>query len=452
MDNHDASSTPQPKAVAGPSDESRKRARSVSSSSSSSSDSSTSSSSSDNKRGNGKRSRRRHRRKRNKRTRRSDQRMDKLIKEMGELRRHIFTSSNTEKVYDDHVSMCSEVSGELYEHHNVTDERSLCDEQPNHDFTFDIETKLKEPSVPKTPDSFLKMLSDVQRLGSSSWSEVRYADTQKLYNHSPGFVDLESNDEVKTYDTLRNLAHADKSYAALTYCVLKQKDSLQESIRSLLSWAKNTNVNYENLSAKVDDLFQKGELHKTSSDLLQLVCGHRAESIEMRRESITSKVKDPLVKATLNRIPPSNKFLFDSEPFTTALEKAGGVRKAFWPPKADGLSQGKPNPSNSRPSRGQGVRHSVVPSRGTQCCFQESGFPVQNMQHMHACNNPPSRGGYQYNYPHRGQSSKSRYEQHNVGGRSSFHNQGPRPERGSNRGRSNAPRGFKGNQKRSNKQ
>lgn len=379
--------------------------------------------------------------------------MDKLFKEMGELRKHVFTSSNIEKVNDDHVSMCSDVSGELYEQHNITDERSVIDEcqTPDHDFTFDIETKLKEPSVPKTPDSFLKMLSDVQRFGSSSWSEVRYADTQKLYNHTPGFVDLEANDEVKTYDTLRNLAHADKSYAALTYCVLKQKDSLQESIRNLLSWAKNTNVNYENLSTKVDEFFQKGDLHKTSSDLLQLVCGHRAESIEMRRELITSKVRDPLVKSALNRIPPSNNFLFDSEPFTKVLEKAGGVRKAFWPPKTEAYSQGKPNLSNSRLSRGHGARHSVVPSRGTQCCFQESTFPTQHM-HRHACSNPPSRGGYQNNYPPRGQSSRSRYEQHSVGGRGSYHNQGSRPERGNNRGRSNAPRGSRGVQKRYDKQ
>lgn len=448
MDNHDSASTARPTtAVAGPSGTSRKRKRSISSSSSSSSSSnSSSSSSSGNKRG--KRSRRHHR-KRSKRAQRSGRMMEKLVKEMGELRKHIFTSSNNEKVFDDHVSLCSEASGELYVENNSLDERCVNDEC--HDFTFDIETKLKEPSVPKTPDSYLKMLSDVQRLGSTSWSEVRYADTQKLYNHTPGFVDLESNDEVKTYDTLRHLAHADKSYAALTYCVLKQKDTLQQSIRNLLLWAKNTNLNYDNLSAKVDDLFQKGDLHKTSSDLLQLVCGHRAESIEMRRESITSKVKDPLVKAALNRIPPSNNFLFDSEPFTTALEKAGGVRKAFWPQKTDGFSQGKPNPSIGRLSRGQGLRQSVVPSRGTQCCFQESGYPNQYM-HMHACNNPPSRGGYQHNYPPRGQSSKSRYDQHNAGGRGSYQNQGSRPERSGNRGRSNGSRGSRGNQKRSYKQ
>ncbi|CAH0723957.1 unnamed protein product, partial [Brenthis ino] len=75
--------------------------------------------------------------------------------------------------------------------------------------------------------------------------------------------------------------------------------------------------------------FLKVDLFKISSDLLQLVCGHRAESIEMRRETITGQVRDPLVKTSLNKIPPSTMHLFDSEAFSLALEKSGGVRKVF---------------------------------------------------------------------------------------------------------------------------
>ena len=78
----------------------------------------------------------------------------------------------------------------------------------------------------------------------------------------------------------------------------------------------------------------------------------------MRRETITSQIRDPLVKASLNRIPPSSTYLFCPESFKTALEKAGGVRKAFWPPKTD--SHTRSNQSNRRPSRGQGVHKPVV--------------------------------------------------------------------------------------------
>lgn len=447
MNNQEETSASEPPAVAGPSKVSRKRSQSSSSSSSTSSSSSSSSSSGPKR----KRSRR-HRRKKSKRSKHSNRMMDKLFKEVGELRKHIATSNNTEVFnnaetgcQDDDASICSGLNGEI--HDNFFDDvtpASQCD-NPNADFTFEIETKLKDPAIPKTPAPFLKMLADVQRLGNASWSEIRYAETQKSYNHTPGFTDLETNEEVKIYDTLRHLTHTDKSYAALTYCVLKQKEVLQDSIRDLISWARVTEVNSESLSGKVDELFLKGDFHKVSTDLLQLVCGHRAETIEMRRETITSQIRDPLVKASLNRIPPSTNYLFESEPFTAAIEKAGGVRKAFWPPKAESFSQARPNQSSRRPSRGQGARKSTVPSRGTQyVAHEQCGQAVCS----HACNNPPSRGGHQYaNYPLRAPPSGGQFDFKNFNGRGAFHNRGSRPDRGSNRGRSNS-RMFRGNQKR----
>lgn len=258
----------QPQPVAGPSGVNRKRDRSSSSSSSATSVSSSSTSTPGSKQARSNHRRRRH--KKRKRARRSSHMMDKLFKEMGELRKQINTTSNIDTACYDNASVCSGISGQLYE--QISDEDCSNQEHQQNaslDFTFDIDTKLKEPLVPKTPDSFLKKLVDIQRFGSTSWSEVRYADTQKLYNHTPGFIDLETNEEVKAYDTLRHLAHADKSYAALTYCILKQRQSLQEGIRNLLSWAKNTEcINFDNLNGKIDELFQKGEFHKISSDRL----------------------------------------------------------------------------------------------------------------------------------------------------------------------------------------
>ncbi|KOB72617.1 Xylose isomerase [Operophtera brumata] len=53
---------------------------------------------------------------------------------------------------------------------------------------------------------------------SNEWCEVRFAETQKSYNHATGFVELEVNEEVKAYDSLRHLAYSDKAFAALTFC------------------------------------------------------------------------------------------------------------------------------------------------------------------------------------------------------------------------------------------
>lgn len=51
----------------------------------------------------------------------------------------------------------------------------------------------------------------------------------------------------------------------------------------------------------------------------------------MPRGGIFRHVRDSLMKSTLSKIPPSCHNLFDAEKFTTAIEKAGGVRKCFFP-------------------------------------------------------------------------------------------------------------------------
>lgn len=383
--------------------------------------------------------------------------MNKLFKEVGELRKMVEFQNHHPAYNADTVSIYSNVSGGLY-HDNPSDvlqsdkvAQCVDNSQVSHsenltttDFTFGIETKLKEPSVPKTPDCYLKLLLDVQRLGSTSWSEVRYADTQKLYNHTPGFVDLETNDEVKIYDTLRHLAHSDKAYAAISFCVLKQNETLQANIRNLLSWSKNAEISFDSLSEKVEELFQKGEFHKVSSDLLQMVCGHRAEVIEMRRETISSQIRDPLVKSSINKIPPTSTCLFDPEKLTAVLEKAGGVRKAFWPPKSE--SQIKSNQTSSRPSRGYGARKQSVPSRGTSNMFHEQSG---NHSQLTNYNNPPSRGAYHNSYyPQRRQPSYGPQDHHPYNNRGTFHNSGSRPDRSNNNNRGRyVSRGSRANSK-----
>ncbi|KAH9636093.1 hypothetical protein HF086_008393 [Spodoptera exigua] len=51
----------------------------------------------------------------------------------------------------------------------------------------------------------------------------------------------------------------------------------------------------------------------------------------MRRDCVTKQAKDPLMKASLKKIPPTCTNLFNAEKFTAAIEKSGGVRKCFWP-------------------------------------------------------------------------------------------------------------------------
>ncbi|CAH2089093.1 unnamed protein product [Euphydryas editha] len=265
-------------------------------------------------------------------------------------------------VIDNDLLIDDSVSGILY-----NDGSDACASEPTQvqlPFNFDIETKLKEPAVPKAPDDLLKALQDIQYFNKSEWSEVRYSEVQKSYCHTPGFIDLEANEEIRAYDQLRHLAYADKAYAALTFCALKQRQALSSTLFSeLLSWAyAEQGLNFNSLQDKITEVFSKGDFHKAFSDLLQLICGHRAEVIQMRRDGITNHVRDPLIKTTLRKIPPSDRNLFESESFTAALEKMGGVKKTFLPlakPTSGSASQAGPSKTARYPPQGTAIMNAL---------------------------------------------------------------------------------------------
>lgn len=366
----------------------RRPRKSESSSSSSSSDSSSSSSDGARKR----RRRRRDKRKRGgKRERSSNRKLDELYKEVNLLREQLSANNN---------DYLSDVSRDLY-NNNELPSLPVASEHvsnENSDFNFQIQTKLKEPTIPTTSDSDLKLLHDLQLFDNKDWSELRYSDTQKLYQHSPGFIDLEANEEVKIFDTLKHLTYADKSYAALTLCILKQREALQCTLNDLLNWARESEcVNYESLKEKISILFSDGDFPKRSSDLLQLACGHRAEVIQSRRDGIINQVKDPLMKTTLKKIPPSCKNLFNAEAFTSAVEKAGGVRKCFWP------SQKKKSTNSASQARltgasnvsSQGTSFTTAPPQGAPY-YGNAPYMSVTASHSHHVRHPPPQGGCNY--------------------------------------------------------
>lgn len=394
-------------AVPGPSGankRSRNKERSSSSSSSCKSSCSEASSSDSNKK---QRRSRRKKQRRGKRHSSSTQMIKDLAKELSDLRKQLLPNNQSAQPHLDEISLSSEVSGELYDQNNDT--IADCTSNNTGDFNLNIETKLKESAVPKTCDHYLRILNEIQRFNSEEWSEIRYSDTQKQYNHTPGFVELEANYEIKAYDTLRHLIYADKSYAGLTYCVLKQREVLQEKLRDFLSWAKTSegSLNFDNISDKMTDIFVNGEYSKVSADLLQLVCGHRAETVEMRRDAIINSVKDPLVKTAIRKVPPSVKHLFEADKLSATLEKAGGVKKAFWAAGKINTSASQARRPAHRPPQGS-QKYPYQPSQGispSQYGPSQGTFNVQN---------PPSQGGhtitnrqypspaYDRNYPQRG--------------------------------------------------
>lgn len=422
-------------AVAGPSNTfitneystKRKRPRSTSESSSKSTSSCSSSSSSKHKSKKFRNSRRRHYKKR--------ARKDKLNKDqIRDLNDQININRKTLNA-DDVISV---ITRDNFEQENNTFLNDL-----------DIGTKLKEPAVPKTDCRYLNILKEIQFFNTPDWSDVRYAETQKKYNCSPGFVELEANDEIKCYDLIKHLSYTERSYASLTFAMLKQKEAIKSELCGFMTWIRDQEgLTFEAINQKVNDIFTSGEFSRISADLLQMICGHRAETIQMRRDSITNAIRDPLVKASLRKIPPSEVNLFNSKQFAVALEKAGGIRKAFWPASKSGGSYKSVNSNNVvshgkwiiRPSQGQnsGLQ---IPSQGNYYCMH---MPSQgdNLQHMRC----PSQGSVPaYNY--------SQQSSSNTGKRGSFRPRGARQNQRNNsykRGgykRRSSPSGFnnKGN-------
>lgn len=403
-------------AIAGTSGVSEIHRNSISSSSSDSSSSSSSSSS--NSRKKSKNKKKSHRR-RNKKRRYDRHVLEKLSMELGELK-------NTVMGYNYNCGdndILSDVSGNLY-HDDCTSQvpppiqaSGESNPQSELNLVFDFETKLKEPTMPRTPPEYLAMLNEIQRFDNISWSEIRYAETQKTYNHTPGFTELETNELVKEYDNIRHLAYTDKSYAALTFSILKQKEVFINCLRNLVAWSQTEEASLANLNDKIKDIFINGDYHKTSNDILQLVCGHRAETIEMRRAGILKNVRDPLMRATLNKIPPSNMHLFNSDQFTNSIEKFGGAKKTFWPLNkvvSGNASRAKPTNTSRYPIQGRPSYN--VPSHGTSMpmpyepYIQPSrGCHSQCPSQGHNCNSHEPHIHHEYNNnQNRGSSFRSR--------------------------------------------
>lgn len=391
------------------------RRRSSSSSSSSSSSTSSSSSSSSTSVGRKRKRSRRHRHKKSKRSRRSkNNRVNKLSKEIEELR-DLLGRNNNNSTHTNPIDFCNESCIDLNESREL-----FCDNDINEgssettkEFSFNIQTKLKEPSVPKAPSDFLNTLNCIQHFDNTDWCDVRYADTQKMYSHSPGFVDLEINDEIKAYESTRHLAQADRAYAAQTFCLLKLREVLQDSLKSFLTWARDERdkLCFDNLQEKVIEIFFKGDVHKVSSDLLQLLCGHRAEIIQMRRDAILKFIRDPLIKSSLRKIPPSCQNLFNAESFTTTLEKIGGVKKAFLPLKSNDSSTHQAGfnktVSNNRPPQGAVCYNK--PSQGIVpgCCHAHAAHPSYNAPPQGSYHSQCPQG-YADNYSNRRGASNTR--------------------------------------------
>lgn len=294
----------------------------------------------------------------------------------------IYQAPLYEQRNEDIVSL--DASGELF---SDIDDTPLAQSSPN--FELPLNTVLKEPTIAKSCKEHVDLLNSIQHLNTPEWNNVRYADVQKSYSSTPGFIELECNDEVKPFDRFPNLIVTERSYAAFTQGLLKLRDATQSGLQSLLKWASETDdLSPSTLKDKVNEVFIEGNYNKISADLLQLSCGHRADTIEQRRDGILRLVKDKFVRTNLRKIPPTSESLFNKESFSSALEKAGGVNKIFWPTRST-------TQRTSWPAAQAGPSHAKPPAQGS--------YDLSKSHHVRqAYTQPPAQGAYPTYFPPQG--------------------------------------------------
>lgn len=288
---------------------------------------------------------------------------------------------------DDDVSL--NVSGELFPggEGNSEDKRTtLVDLSINLPFN----TTVKEPVIPKSSQTHIDFLNSIQHFGSSDWADIRYSEVQKGYCSTPGFVDSECNDELKPYDKITSLSITEKGFAAITQALIKQKESMQSGLESLLAWVSSCNdLTVSALKTKLNEIFIEGSYNKISVDLLQMVCGHRADLIQQRRDNILKYVKDKYIRGAIRKIPPTCDLLFDKVMLSSELEKTGGVSKTFWP-----LRNATSFKSNW-PAAQAGPSHAKPPTQGVREYPAKSSFG----RYM---TSQPAQGAPLYPYPAQG--------------------------------------------------
>lgn len=198
----------------------------------------------------------------------------------------------------------------------------------------ELSTTLKDPPYPQSNEKHLEKITQLQRFKSSDWYAIRFSEAQKKYVATPGFVELNVNDELRRFNASGSnedrLYLIERTFAALSNAILTQKDELRTNLQSLVDWSndKSTTLSSKTLFDKIEEVFGKeSNFTKVTDDILQISCGRRADCISMRRDGILKKISEEYHCGALQKIPPSAENLFDGDMLAAYLQKIGGAEK-----------------------------------------------------------------------------------------------------------------------------
>ncbi|KPJ20245.1 hypothetical protein RR48_03954 [Papilio machaon] len=190
------------------------------------------------------------------------------------------------------------------------------------------ENRVRKPANAKR----LQQLIKLQHFKSSTWPHIRYKKALIDMLAAPGFCNLKINNELYCLNKGRDfLAPTEEIMAAITNGMLHQRELLQSGLQEIIDWAHNNRdeLRCENLFNKFTSTFgSDSSSYKLSEQLLQIICGKRAECIEMRRKRLIDGIQDKNIQAALHNIPPCEEFLFEKTELGAFIQSLGGPQ--FW--------------------------------------------------------------------------------------------------------------------------
>nr|CAH7750068.1 unnamed protein product [Callosobruchus chinensis] len=192
---------------------------------------------------------------------------------------------------------------------------------------FAPQTKEQEPSIPEPIPAIKAQGIACQRLGESTWNRIRYADVQKRIHASPVFGSLSLNPQLKHLSPaspdMDFLDRTEGSYGTICHGLLLQRAAFQKAINNILAACPSAAHIVDAELTGVSSLFRQH-----SDNVLQFVCGKRAEAIELRRNRLAPINTN--FGLALGKIPPSESHLFDENRVEDLLKmQPVGLRPAY---------------------------------------------------------------------------------------------------------------------------
>nr|CAI5821543.1 unnamed protein product [Callosobruchus analis] len=166
---------------------------------------------------------------------------------------------------------------------------NLLAEMEEEDTEIDFRPLMKEqePPIPTAKPNILQQGRECQRLGTSSFNKIRYADVHKKLHASPVFSSLKVNPQLLPTLYLSQLqdqlAKSDSCLGTILHGMLLQREAFSNTISEIIRKHPGTR------SDILNSLVREGDFRQLSDDLIQYVCGRRAEIIDQRRKIFRPK-------------------------------------------------------------------------------------------------------------------------------------------------------------------